>query len=331
MEPFRTNRWGWGALWRGVVPRRQNHRVRSRTPLPPRLRGRAILTSEGSEEGVGRGRLRGTDVAHPFHGISAVEMDLSTVIGRCSAYEPRLRDGQWFSHITALELFGAPLPVSSSDELHIAVVWPRTPPRPAGVTGHVVRSGVVSTDVRHGFPVISAPGAWVQSAADLRREDLVAAGDFLVTGRKVGLHREAPIARLADLAEAAGRARGAPGAPNTAWALQRIRVGPDSRPESLLRLLIVRARLPEPVIGHPVPIAGGLTLHPDLAFVAARIALEYEGDGHRVDRATWLADLERYELLAAEGWRVIRVTSADVFERPREFIVRLRRALAQAR
>jgi len=97
-----------------------------------------------------------------------------------------------------------------------------------------------------------------------------------------------------------------------------------------MRLLIAEARLPEPVIHHPVPVAGGITLHPDLAFVSARIALEYEGDGHRVDRATWLADLERHELLAAAGWRVIRVTSDDLFERPRELIVRIRRALASA-
>jgi triosephosphate isomerase len=126
------------------------------------------------------------------------------------------------------------------------------------------------------------------------------------------------------LAEVASVLRGSPGSGKVAWALPRIRSGVDSRPETLLRLLCVRARLPEPVVDHAISVAGGLVLHADLAYVDARIVLDYEGDAHRVDRATWLRDLQRRELFEDAGWRVIRVTSADLFGDPDAFVARLR-------
>ena len=51
---------------------------------------------------------------------------------------------------------------------------------------------------------------------------------------------------------------------------------------------------------------------------------------HRVDRATWLRDLQRRELFEDAGWRVIRVTSADLFGSPDAFVARVR-ALRRSR
>jgi very-short-patch-repair endonuclease len=108
------------------------------------------------------------------------------------------------------------------------------------------------------------------------------------------------------------------------WALPRIRVGADSRPETLLRLLITSVGLPEPELRHPIVVESGRVLHPDLVFAQVKVALEYEGDVHRVDRGTWLNDIERREALELAGWRVVRVTSRDLFEYPELFIARLR-------
>lgn len=94
-----------------------------------------------------------------------------------------------------------------------------------------------------------------------------------------------------------------------------------------MRLLLAVSRFATPEIRHPIEVEGGLVFHPDLAFVAERVALEYEGDGHRADRTTWLDDIERRELMEAAGWRVVRVTSRDTFEHPELFVVRLRRIL----
>ena len=69
-------------------------------------------------------------------------------------------------------------------------------------------------------------------------------------------------------------------------------------------------------------------MHPDLAYPRERIAFEYEGDVHRTDRATWMRDLTRRERMEAAGWRVIRVTAADVFAHPDALVARVRRILA---
>ena len=299
-----------------------------RVPLPPSLRGHAIRTADAPLHEVGRGRLRGSDVAHPFHGVSSIDVDDSTMVGRCRSYEPLLREAQWFSHLTALALFGAPLARAVRDgPLDLIVLAPRTPPRSRGVRGHVAVAGSLEVGARTGFPVVSAADAWVQSAPLLTREDLVAAGDFLVTGRRTGPDREPPHATLDQLSAAVARSRRKRGAVAMSWALPRIRIGADSRPETLLRLLITSAGLPEPELRHPIAVESGRVLHPDLVFAPVKVALEYEGDVHRVDRATWLNDIERREALELAGWRVVRVTSRDVFEFPELFIARLRRIL----
>lgn len=71
-------------------------------------------------------------------------------------------------------------------------------------------------------------------------------------------------------------------------------------------------------------------LHPDISIPDTRVAFEYEGDGHRVDRAQWYADIERRELVEAEGWRVVRVTARDLFHDRESFRDRLRVFAANA-
>lgn len=68
---------------------------------------------------------------------------------------------------------------------------------------------------------------------------------------------------------------------------------------------------------------GRLVLHPDLSLPSRRIAFEYEGDGHRVDARQWHLDIERRELLEAEGWRVMRVTARDLFHDRGAFVERV--------
>lgn len=310
---------------------RHDRRVPRRpAKIPAELTGVVIRTADAPSWGVTSGRMRRADIARPFHGIAAFELDLDDIEERCRAYAPLLLPGQYFSHVTALALLGAPLPRWFDDEpLHLSVLFPRTPPRGEGVAGHSLRKFTSVTHRR--YPVMDPAYAWCQSAALLSREDLVAAGDSLVTGPRVQRTRTpgvTTIARLGEVAKLLGRS---PGAGKVAWALTRVRPGVDSRPETLLRLLCVRARLPEPVVDFEVAVAGGILLHADLAFPRERIVLDYEGDDHRVDRATWLRDLQRRELFEDAGYRVIRVTSADLFGDPEAFLVRLRTLLDSRR
>ncbi len=81
--------------------------------------------------------------------------------------------------------------------------------------------------------------------------------------------------------------------------------------ESRTRLIIVRAGLPEPVVGFRVLDRDGHFVGtPDLAYVAEKIAIEYEGDVHRTNRRTFADDIERRERFEWSGWRVLRVTDS---------------------
>jgi very-short-patch-repair endonuclease len=96
-----------------------------------------------------------------------------------------------------------------------------------------------------------------------------------------------------------------------------------------MRLALVRAGLPEPLIGHRVYDSAGRYIgRPDLAYVRERIAIEYEGDVHRTDSVVFQRDIERRERFEDAGWRVIRVTNAD-FRDPARFLARVSRVLRE--
>lgn len=302
-----------------------------RHPLPATLRGAAFLTSDTAFHGLRVGRLRGADVQHPFHGVRSIELEHQSVLDRCRAYEPLLRAGDVFSHSTAAELYGIPLPdIASARSLHIVATGGAARPRSRGVLGHVAAE--VDMEFVLGLPVVSPSEAWCQLGNELARQDLVAAGDYLISGtRLTGGKRSAPLATLEQLAHTLDRRRGCRGAAALRWALPRLRQDVDSRPESLLRLLCVRARLPEPVVGITVAVAGGITLHPDLAYPQWKVVLEYESDGHRVSKRRFATDIERRELFEAAGWRVIRVTAAHLFGDPDALVRRIRSVIAARR
>lgn len=181
--------------------------------------------------------------------------------------------------------------------------------------------GHIAGEVLDGLPLSSPAHVWCQLAGELDREDLVAAADHLVGARaRPALVTVDELALLSTLLARAkgGRAR--------AWALPRIRFGSDSRPETLLRLFLEELGWVGIEVNRPVLVDGGrLTLHPDLSLPALRIAFEYEGDGHRMDRRQWSHDIRRRELLELAGWRVVRVTAADLFRDRDAFTARLRR------
>jgi very-short-patch-repair endonuclease len=65
--------------------------------------------------------------------------------------------------------------------------------------------------------------------------------------------------------------------------------------------------------------------HGDLGYDEWKVLLEYEGRQH-AERAQFGRDIERYSLMAADGWLVLRFASGHV-ESPRTVVDRTRRAL----
>ena len=291
-------------------------------PLIPVLRGRAVAATEALALGVTPSRLRASDVAHPHHGVAAFGALDATLADRCRLLLPVLGGQVWFAGRTAAELWGMSLPRRAGGlSLEVAVLDPRTPPRRPGVRGSRVSD--VRWTMLDGVPVLDPSDVWCSLGPMLSLEDLVAAGDSLLSAR----HRTG-LVTLDELREASVRHRGKRGMRRVREAITLLRPGAESRPESLLRLLLVRSELPEPVIDHAVLTRSGLVLHPDLAYPQARVAIEYEGDGHRTDRRQWRLDLGRAEAFEDADWRRVLVTADDLFTSPDALVGSLRRLIA---
>ena len=94
--------------------------------------------------------------------------------------------------------------------------------------------------------------------------------------------------------------------------------------ESLLRVALVDAGLTEPEVNAVVRTSSRtFVARVDLAWRSERIAVEYEGDHHRTDRAQWARDLQRTAALEAEGWMVLRALHRDIRD-PQQLVARIR-------
>ena len=302
-----------------------------RRDLPPDL-PEAFTPATARAFGVTRSRLRASDLERPFRGVSSVRAaddDVPPAVERLVAQFATIMAGhEYFSHQTAAALWGLPLPrwAASSTRLHVSVPRPARAPRARGVLGHQADPRLVSV-VRHpsGVRVTSPASTWAQLATVLTETELVAVGDALVREPRRPGDRPA-LATIAELGAMmiAGRR---PGIRLLRQAHPRIRLRVDSPRESALRVLLVDAGLPEPEPGFAVIVGGRTIAHVDLAYPRSRVALEYEGEHHRVDPDQWAYDIRRYDALTDAGWRVIRVTKTDLSARHAHLIRRVRAAL----
>jgi hypothetical protein len=291
----------------------------------------AFTTGDALRAGFARRDLDADLLDRPFHGLRSVrddgaEQDLGagerqrrTIELRATQFRAYIGSHEFFSHTTAAVLWGIPLPLLDDDDIHVSVVSPRRAPRGAGVRGHqlAARGVQVVTHVGHGLQVTSAVMTWALLGGVLRHPyDLVAAADAVVRVDRVPGPRGRIVApALGTVAELeAAQLPKRRGVVAQREALGRVREGVASRPETWMRLTIVDAGLPEPETDVDVyDDAGEFIGCVDLAYRALKIALEYEGDHHRTDKAQWNRDLQKHELLVRAGWRVIRVTAQMVF------------------
>jgi hypothetical protein len=102
------------------------------------------------------------------------------------------------------------------------------------------------------------------------------------------------------------------------WGINRVRravplVDPraESAPESRVRVALVLAGL-DPVPQFEVSADGRFLARVDFAWPEERVVLEYEG-AHHFDGIQIVRDDERIRRLEAAGWRVIRISAADLW------------------
>ncbi|NUT57365.1 MAG: DUF559 domain-containing protein [Agromyces sp.] len=293
--------------------------MRTPSPLPGPLRGRAFTVDAAMGQGVTVGRLRAGDLAAPFRGIRTPSFAASR-LDICRAYTLRMREHEAFSHSTAAELWGLPLPRRLTDDrrIHVATWSGVQPPRGAGVIGH--RSlEPPSLRSRRGVRLVAPAEAWCQLASLLGERELIVAGD-----RLLGL--PTPLATEAEIDAAIARYGSRRGALTLGRARLRLRCRSESPRETLLRLDVVDAGFPEPEPNGVIRLRSGRSTRGDLVFRRQRVILEYDGQHHREDDLQWAKDVDRLNELAADGWIVIRVNKKS---RRAETFRLLRAALAR--
>jgi hypothetical protein len=172
--------------------------------------------------------------------------------------------------------------------------------------------------LRHrGLRVTSGAQTSLDLAAHLAPAELVAVGDALWRGGHMDRNR------LAERVARADRVRGVVRARECAPLLSPLAM---SRPESLVRYWLLASDLPEPQLQMPiVDRLGREVAHADLGYSRWKIALEYEGRQH-ADADQFGRDIDRYSLMAADGWLVLRFADRHLGG-PWTVVDRTRRAL----
>ena len=316
--------------------------------LPPHLLERPFAVAEAWQEGVPPSTVRRTALTAPFYGVRRRASVPVTLRSQCAAAMCVLPASSVFSHGTAARLLGLPLPRGTADlPQTVEVTVPRrtTRPRGEGIRGH--RSDLLAHEVvdLDGLAATSPIRTWCDLATRWSLDDLVMVGDAVVAGERdddvVGLrlggcrpaprspHRALPLPSPADLRAAAVAWGARRGSRSLRAAGDLVRTGVDSPPETHLRLLIVRAGLPEPVVNLDVHDSDGTWIHrPDLSWPRWRVGMDYDGGHHfSGSQARVRRDASRREDLRSIGWLLPVVAGSDLYRRPLIVVRRARQAL----
>lgn len=217
-------------------------------------------------------------------------------------------DGALLAGPTAAELMGGVVP--RDPRVHL-----RLPSGRMRVPG--IESGRLTTRARatiSGLPVTTAEDTFVDLARHLDLVDLVVLGDSLVRRR-----RTTPGALVKAARTASARHRSL-----ATRAASLVRSGVDSPMESRLRLLLVLAGLPEPVVNHiDSDDEGRWVRRYDLSYPELRLAIEYDGRQHAESDRQWERDVERREELDREDWRIVVVLAKGIYREPDRTLARV--------
>lgn len=220
------------------------------------------------------------------------------------------------SHGSAAEVYR--LPVPHDPLVHITVPDPDDRRRRPGVRAHVW-SGAIETTSVHSIRVPYPEQVFVELAAILPLVDLVVAGDALV--RRWGSAEHLVAYCRSSKHDHAGRAL---------EAARYVRDEVDSPMETRVRMLLVLAGFPEPVVNFKVRDEHGhVVMRFDLSFPTVRVVIEYDGRQHADSHAQYDRDIERREEIDGMKWRVVVITAPGVFQDPERTLHRVRSILRE--
>jgi very-short-patch-repair endonuclease len=324
--------------------------------LPGEIGGRPFDVAEAALAGVSSSRLLGRDLHRPSRGLrvpKSIPPDLAALVRSHTRLDP----DTFGSLITAAEILELPLPpwaefrpddggpVTAVVEpppwgkksgahfrepgrfLHLSRRGGGTLPRRRGIAGHrlKVRDGdLINID---GLRLTSVARTWVDLGSVLPLEDLIVAGDAIVSehARTFGEPKR-PMVPLPELREFVACANGIHGVRKAREALEQLRVGVDSPPETKLRLMLDDAGLPEFSPNCRVDDALGRAIWTDLGCARFRTCLEYEGLHHLTPEQQAL-DSYRDQRVVETGWRQVKINRIDMDYGPEWVVSRVKKAL----
>lgn len=224
---------------------------------------------------------------------------------------------------TAAFLHGLPLPLPLEHQARevptVGVPRDHTRIRRAGVVGRRLNVDAVDIVEVRGIRCTSPVRTWAELAESLSVAQLTAVADALLARRR-------PLATKAELEAMHLRLLGGRGSVNRRRALELASDRAESPRESLLRVLLVTAGLPEPECNVEIFDDGRFVARVDLFYRQARLIVEYDGDHHR-DARQWSKDQRRRSELESLGYRFTVVTARD-FDDPAALIARVRRLIS---
>ncbi|HEX2284522.1 MAG TPA: hypothetical protein VHI10_06795 [Mycobacterium sp.] len=196
----------------------------------------------------------------------------------------------------------------------IELIWPNAR-RPRGLRTYEMRLRSDESSLVRGLRVTTPERTAFDIGRRGRLDDAVARLDAL--GNATRFTTE-------DVLAVAGRHRGARGLRQLRAALELYDPGAASPKETWLRLLVIRAGYPRPQTQIPVLSPDGLRrYYLDMGWKNRMLALEYDGEQHRLDPDQYAYDIQRSEDLAELCWTRLRVVKAN---RAPDVLHRLERA-----
>lgn len=302
--------------------------MRKQDSLPQPLATAPFTFGSAIASGVSLSRLRRKDLVNVGRGLyrpADWDFDLEDAARALSAASP----GAWISHVTAARLRCQLLPpwLADSTELHLSK--PRSLPsvRRKGVLGHTVLTMPDEIELVSDITMSTRSRTWLDLARTLPLHDLVSMGDELIRIPRLDFEgRTQPHDTVAGLRALVGRHPNLQGIVRAREAVDLMRVGADSAPESLLRLAIASAELPEPELQVPLRTGDARSPSADLGYRHRRLAIQYDG-GHHLGEPQILSDRRRNKAFESAGWTVLIFDKSDLADDFASAVVKIKRAL----
>ena len=296
-------------------------------PLPEELGKPPFTIYQARELGVTTKRLRAKDLVGAGRLILAHAGQDPDLHDRARVLCSATPDA-WVSHETAAVICGLGLPPWLGVEPRIHLSKPHGLPRVrrAGVIGHrvhVLAGEIMEID---GIRVSGPARTWLDLAHELPLRYLVAMGDQLIrVPRPEYEFRSMPFAFKDGLRLLIRQHLNMKGVEKARLALDEMRVGADSFPETFLRLALLDAHLPEPELQLRIDRNDPRSPAADLGYRKHRIAVQYDGEHHR-SREQQSRDNRRDEFFINAGWSYFKPNADDLADGFQELIGRMKRA-----